>query len=187
MPRAPRLTGCEHHLFFYDISWRPTAAWEVPCSCLIVSFSVVFRFLYFSAFVVFLFGTICALTDQLCVATTARPKLPITAAGAPPLGALTFCVRQEIYPVLLLFRSSSPVQDSMQSPCLLGYRSRGGGAESHTYSPHDARSIRISVLRFRQRTSSIPLALFIHSACQLPEGTAPKQHDNKVLLSPSQK
>jgi hypothetical protein len=98
VPRAPRLTGCEHHLFFFDIFWRPTAAREDPC--LIVSFSVVFRFLYFSAFCCVSVRELCALTDQLCVATTARSKLPITAAGAPPLGGLTLCVRQDLSRVI---------------------------------------------------------------------------------------
>jgi hypothetical protein len=56
VPRAPRLTGCEHH-FFFDISWRPTAAQEGPCFvCLLVSFSFVFAFSV-SPLLLFLFGT----------------------------------------------------------------------------------------------------------------------------------
>jgi hypothetical protein len=165
VPRAPRLTGCEHHLFF-DMSWRPTAAREDPCFvCLLLSFPFIFlRILYFSAFCYVSVRDLCALTHQLCVATTALSKLPITAAGATALSGLTsiLCTSRDLS--RLLFSSRSLCRTACN--LLVSSGSRGGGAESHTYSPHDARSIRIRALRFRQWTSSIPLALFIHSACQ---------------------
>jgi hypothetical protein len=55
VPRAPRLTGCEHH-FFFDISWRPTAAREDPC---FVRWSFFSLFLAFSISppLLFLFGS----------------------------------------------------------------------------------------------------------------------------------
>lgn len=128
MPRAPRLNRSRTSPFF-SLTYpggRPTAAREDTCFDRFF-ISVGFRFLYFSAFCCVSVRDLCALTDQLCVATSARSKLPITAAGVAALGGFTFSVRQEVYPVLfflLLFRSSPPVQDRMQSPCLLGFCSR---------------------------------------------------------------
>jgi len=132
---------------------------------LLFSFSF-FRILYFSGFVVVFVRELCALI-QLCVATNVRSNcLSPPQARAPPLGGVVPCVRQRIYSCFLLLQYFASalrnIQGRRAGPC-------GGGAESHTYSPHDARSVRIRAFRFGQRTS-IALALFIHSAaCQLPK------------------
>lgn len=129
MPRAPRLTGCEHP-FFFDISWRPTAAREDPCFVVCsFFFSFVFRFLYFSVFVVSV-RELCA-HIQLCVATTARSNC-LSPRRAP---TLAFCVRQRDLSLLLLllFRSSSPRRTAYN---LLVSGSCGGGAESQHQPCH---------------------------------------------------
>lgn len=164
MPRAPRPTGREHHPFF-DISYRPTAAREDPCFvCLLVSFSFVFAF-SISPPLSFLFGT------HAHSPNSALPRMLAPTAyhrcGRAPFGRFgILCTSRNLSLLfLLLSRSSSPCRTACN---LLVQGSRGGGAESHTYSPHDARDMRIRALKFRQRTS-VPLALFIHSACQLPK------------------
>jgi hypothetical protein len=116
---------------------------------------------------------------QLCVATTVRSTC-LSSGRARPLW-----VWHSVYvKKFVIFRCCfAPALRAGPRAISLSRvsGSRGGGAESHTYSPHDARGMRIRALEFRQRTS-IPLALFIHSALPTPEGMAP-EHDNKVLLS----
>jgi hypothetical protein len=150
------------------MSWRPTAAREDPCFvCLLLSF-------YFSSHSLFLRLLLCFCSGPM---RTHPPTLrchDCSLQTAYHRGGRACFERFDIYLVYvkrfipfifwLLFSSRSLCRTACN--LLVSSGSRGGGAESHTYSPHDARSIRIRALRFRQWTSSIPLALFIHSACQ---------------------
>lgn len=191
MPRAPRLIGREHHFF----SLTYPAGRQLRGNTLFYSFARFFSFffsfvfavsIYFSALVSFLFGTYAHCTQPTLRCHDCSLQLPITGAGAPPFGGLAFLCTSRNLSLLFFcccFRSSSPCSGQHCDLSLSRVSgSRGGGAESHTYSPHDARGMRIRALKFRQRTS-IPLGLLLFiQPCQLPEGMAP-EHDNKVLLS----
>ena len=166
MPRAPRLTGCEHHFFFpFDISYPGgrQLRGKTPVSFvrLLVSFFsfsfFFFRFLYFSASCRVSVRELCALTptNQLYIATSARAPNCLSPRRARPLWVAWHSVYvKRFYPLLFFcycFAPAPPCGTACNPlPCLLGYCG-SRGAESHTYSPHDARSIRVRALRFQTK------------------------------------
>ena len=164
VPRAPRLTGCEHHFFFQILAADSCAG--RPLICLFARF---FSFLF--AFSIspslFLFGTYAHSPNS------ALPRLlaPIAyhRSGRAPFWAVGIqCTSRD----LCLFFCCCCFAPALragagQLEIPLSRVIVGGGAESHTYSAHDARGVRVRARSDSDKGHPFP---WIHSACQLPKG-----------------
>ena len=188
MPRAPRLTGREYHIFF-DISWWPTAAREYPlktpvlfvCSYLFPFLFFCFRFLYFSPFVLFLFGSYAHSPNS------ALPRLLAPTAyhrgGCVPFGRFgILCTSRDLS--LLYFRSSS----RCRTACNLFSRVVVV-VEALRVTPTSHMTHGVSGLGRSDSDKGPPFLwpCFIHSACQPPKGRLRNNMTTRCCLSFSQK
>jgi hypothetical protein len=166
VPRAPRLTGREHNFSLTYPGGRQLRG-KTPVLFVCSFFFHLFSLSLFLRRCCFCSGpmhTHPTLRCHDCLLQTAYHR-----SGRAPFGWFgVMCTSRNLS--FVLFCCFAPALRAGQHAISLSRvsGSRGGGAEGHTYSPHDARDVEIRALKFGQRTS-FPLALFIHSACQLPK------------------